>query len=83
MANALGNLTTMMQNMHNQPQPQSTTSTYETSRDPSKIGMGGIHQAQQSSSAIYQTNQVRYEDSSQQMTRQPESQGMVRQYSPE
>ena len=45
------------------------------------MGMGGINQAQQSSSAIYQTNQVRYEDVSQQMTRQPESHGMVRQYS--
>ena len=81
MANALGNLTTMMQNMHNQPQPHSTSSMHETSGDPSQLGMGGINQAQQSSSAIYQTNQVRYEDVSQQMTRQAESQGMVRQYS--
>ena len=81
MANALGNLKAMMQNMHNQPQPQSTSSMHETSGDPSLMGTGGIHQAQQSSSAIYQTNQVRYEDVSQQMTRQPESQGMVRQYS--
>ena len=81
MANALGTLTTMMQNMHNQPQPQSTSSMHEVSGDPSLMGMVGINQAQQSSSAIYQTNQVRYEDVSQQMTRQPESQGMVRQYS--
>ena len=81
MANALGNLTTMMQNMHNQPQPQSTSSMHETTGDPSQMGTGGINQAQQSSSAIYQPNQVRYEEFSQQMTRQPESQGMVRQCS--
>ena len=81
MANALGNLTTMMQNMHSQPQPQSTRSMHETSGDPSLVGMGSINQAQQSSSAINQTNQVRYEDVSRQMTIQPESQGMVRQYS--
>ena len=66
--------------MHNQPQSQRTSYMYKTSGDPSLTGTSGTYQAQQGSRTIYQPNQVRYEDSSQQMTRQPESQEIVRQY---